>query len=122
MSVELAYFPPRGTKYKWHPKSLNYSPWTCRLSDERESKIRFKTDMSVACTVDKIDGKYKWNIEVRHWDPNVKVRRITGMTDDPLKACLEAERVGDVELGKMLPDWVRTALENNWRPPAVSHY
>lgn len=37
MSLELDYFPPSKTRWQWHPKTLNYSPWKCDFSKQRDA-------------------------------------------------------------------------------------
>ena len=73
--------------------------------------------MSVTLVVDKIDGAYHWQVEV--CDFVFKRHQIKGIENTPLKACRAAERVGERELEKLLPAWVRTALLHKWRPPAT---
>ncbi len=116
MSREQEYFPPSGTKWKWHHKSLNYSPWSCDLSDQREPEIKFRTPLFVYLTVDKRNERWHWRVEVT--DFANKRTNLAGSSSDPFMACEAAELFGEQELDKLLPDWVRTALTNNWRPPA----
>lgn len=114
MSMELDYFPPKGTKWKWYPKSLNYSPWGCDLSRQRE-----KLDLHPLNThlyVDRVDGTYLWQVIGFGFDH--ERFKEEGQAEDPLQACLAAEAAGESRLNEFLPDWVRQALNHKWRPPA----
>lgn len=116
MSAELDYFPPSGTKYAWFPKTLNYSPWACRLSDLLLPKHHWP--MSITLSVDLIDGLYHWRVAVRGWRSSDGETVIRGATKEALDACLEAERVGVAQYEKLTPEWVLKALDEGWRPPA----
>jgi len=121
MSHELSYLPPAGTRHKWSSKSLNYSPWVCRLSDQKSKKDQghsvYFWPMDVVLVVDLKDGIYNWQVEVIDFRFNRS--KIQGQEEDPLRACLAAERIGRSKLRELLPPWVKTALANGWRPPAM---
>lgn len=112
MSFELDYFPPKGTVYRWTPKALNYSPWFCDLGGIKG----LVWPASVFLRVDLVDGDYKWMVEVCNWRSERTLAY--GFERSPLEACLEAERRGVEAVVDLTPAWVRTALENGWRPPA----
>lgn len=112
---DLEYHPPKGTKWVWHPKALNYSPWNCDLSRQKEPGLDL-WPLSILLHVCKSKGEWLWfarTVDFKH-----KRTTLTGSSDDPLKACLAAEEAGEHILAEFLPDWVRTALANKWRPPA----
>lgn len=122
MSREQNFFPPAGSKWKWEPKALNYSPWFCCLSDQVFRKenpdSRFLPGrMSINLTVDLIEGEYKWVVSVFRWKPQSEPERISGKCKTALEAVLEAERVGEAIYQELMPDWVRTALTHGWRAP-----
>jgi hypothetical protein len=119
MTKELGYFPPNGTKWKWEPKTLNYSPWICCLSRQREPKL-FMYPFDIKLIVDLINTHFHWVIELIDFQGNYSI--ISGISEDPLQACLTAEEIGECKMDELLPDWIRTALENKWRPPASSKY
>lgn len=116
---ELNYFPPKGTKYIWSCKALNYSWWRCDLSKQKaKSKdICFYFPMYIYLNVDLIDGNYIWKVEVRNWEYEVSYK--SGVTGSALEACLAAERYGECEFKKLTPNWIVNALKNKWRPPAL---
>lgn len=114
MSQELAYLPPNGTKWQWHPKALNYAPWVCGLSPQKYSNINL-WPLHVILRVDLIDNNYRWTVEILDWKN--KRTLLDGQTQVALEACLAAEKVGEEELEKLMPDWVHQALANGWRPP-----
>jgi hypothetical protein len=115
MSRELDYFPPKGTKFQWGSKELQYSPWYCNLGKQREPGI-WPSPLSVLLCVDLIQGQYKWHVKT--WDFSHRSSNISGVATTALEACLAAECAGERFLDEQLPDWVRVALANNWRPPA----
>lgn len=114
MSQELEYFPPRGTKWTWHSKSLNSSPWVCNLSRQKEPST-FTTPLNVTLYVDLLNGSYVWRVEISDFSYNRS--RVEGYETDPLRACKAAEKTGEAKLKELLPKWARTALANQWRPP-----
>jgi hypothetical protein len=114
MSRELPYFPPPGTKYPWVNKTLNYSAWTCNLSTQMEPSL-YLYPMNVQLWVD-FNEQWCWILEVTDFTHNRMTKK--GVAIDGLAACLAAEELGEAEVVKLLPDWVRTALKNKWRPPA----
>ena len=114
MSRELAYFAPNGTKYKWGSKALTYSDWVCDLSAQKEPKL-FLFPMRILLRVDKINARWQWSVAVT--DFSYQRYEVKGSKNDPLQACLEAEKVGEEQMESLLPAWTRTALENGWRPP-----
>lgn len=114
MSLELDYFPPSKTRWQWHPKTLNYSPWKCDFGKQREAGLDL-WPLSIALSVDIKDGEWAWFVDVinfRHERSQVK-----GTAKTPVEACLAAEAAGQSILTDLLPDWARTALEHKWRPP-----
>lgn len=116
MSYELAYFPPKGTRWTWSSKSLNYSPWVCQLSSQKEPKL-FLHPLNIVLIVDKVDDNYTWYVEI--CDFMFKRVVFKGTQKTPLKACRAAERIGERALKKLLPSWARTALQHKWRTPAI---
>jgi hypothetical protein len=119
MSKELDYFPPNGTKWKWESKTLQHSPWICCLSTQRERKL-FTWPLSIVAVVDLADGLYHWTVEVCDFRGDRSA--LFGFSDDPLKACLDAEKFGELRMDDLLPDWARTALVNKWRPPVSTKW
>ncbi len=116
MSRGQDYFPPKGTKFKWENKALDYSPWYCNLSGQKEPKL-WLFPLYVNLTVDYHEktGMFNWTIDVCDFVYNHTI--LSGCNGTALKACLIAEKIGEVELKKHLPRWVKTALANKWRPP-----
>jgi len=115
MSREQPYFPPQGTAYRWESKALQYSPWVCLLSQQKEPDLwLFPLDVTLRVSLD--DGKWRWYANMT--DFHYVRTTLSGVEPDSLTACLTAERFGLEWLADRLPDWVRTALANKWRPPA----
>lgn len=113
MSLELEYFPPSGQKWHWHSKALNYSPWVCRLSDQWG--LGQKTwPMSVVLQVDLVDGVYRWLVKSTNWRNQLNVT--TGTASGPVEAIEQAQAVGEEALVALLPEWVKKALAEGWRP------
>lgn len=71
--------------------------------------------MSVRCQVDLIDGEWQWTVRVTDWEYNQTW--IKGTAEDAVEALRLAEDVADKEWDKLMPDWVKVALEHGWRPP-----
>jgi hypothetical protein len=119
MSREQDYSAPSGTKYPWNPKSLNYSPWVCQLSDHLAAKKKLSAvriiPMNITLTVNLSEGVFHWEMRVRDWCGEVTDR--TGNQISALKACLEAEKVGEKAFRKLTPEWVLLALAHGWGPP-----
>mgnify|MGYP001335384628 CR=1 FL=1 len=116
MSFELDYFPPSGTRWQWHPKTLNYSPWYCNFSKQREPELNL-WPMSINLQVDRKGEKWVWIVDVINFQHERS--HVRGEAGTSLEACLAAEAAGQTLLNDLLPDWARTALENKWRPPAT---
>lgn len=112
MSRELAYFPPRTTRWQWSPKALQHSPWVCNLAPQMGAG---HWKLSVYLTVDLIDGRYVWRVQTRDWDGELSEQ--TGSEDTAKKATAAAERIGEDSYRELTPEWVTTALQNGWRPP-----
>lgn len=116
MSYELDYFPPNGTKYNWFHKSLNYSPWVCNLSDQKEKEL-FLFPAEVKLMVDtmlvKSTIRYVWIVLITDFSYNKTEKK--GVEKDAISACLRAEKEGEEQLQILIPDWVRMALINGWR-------
>jgi len=111
VSYELEYFPPVGSKFKWTPKALNYSPWACDLSHQIDSNL---WPLLVSATVDLLEGRYKWRVDIIDWHHRRSHRE--GECDSALAAILVAESTAESEFQRLMPDWVKTALANGWRP------
>lgn len=108
MSRELGYFPPgKYTNNGWHAKSLNYSPWYKLVLDEWPARV--------SLTVDLLQGKYLWGVEVTNWEHDWF--RYVGVQKTAEEACEKAEQVGALIKDNMLPEHVVQALKNGWRPP-----
>jgi hypothetical protein len=110
MSYELDYFPPKpfnGTG--WGSKSLNYSPW--------RKSLYYNSPANIDLEVDLIDGMYRWSVEITDW--NYKHTRYIGKAKTAVEACKKAEKIGNEQLKLLTPDWIKTALENKWRPPCT---
>lgn len=119
MSFEQKYFPPNKTKWEWGAKQLTYSGWVCDLSCQKEKGL-WLWPLSVILYVDLVDGRFCWCVKVHTF----KRERydIDGSCKDPLRACRTAEKIGERELKKLIPKWVRTALKNGWRSPAQTTF
>ena len=120
MSRTQDYFPPKGTTWQWGHKALNHSPWHCNLTRQKEPDLHpfpLAAHLSVSL---QDDGLYLWIVDMSDF----RYQRTTkqGICKTALEACLEAEHTGEAYLTAMLPDWVRTALTNGWRPPSPSPY
>jgi len=117
MSFELAYHPPKGSKWIWFAKALNYSPWGCNLLAQKEKDLRHGL-WPLACTlwVDLIDGQYCWTISTTDFNHSNQYQ--TGQAKTALQAIRAAERVGERWIKQQIPRWVRTALQHGWRSPA----
>lgn len=112
MSLELLHhYLPEG-RYKWVRGGLTYSPWSCNLSAQ---KPFYTFPMSVRCQVDLIDGEWQWTVRVTDWEYNQTW--IKGTAEDAVEALRLAEDVADKEWDKLMPDWVKVALEHKWGPP-----
>ena len=111
MSEELGYFPPKGTKFPWKEKTLNYSPWVCSLDDH----VGLQWPASVVCRVDLLDGIYRYSVEITDWKHNKS--RLDGPAYNAIQAVAKAEHIGEREAKKLLPSWVKKALAEGWRPP-----
>lgn len=113
MSLELLHhYLPEG-RYKWVRSGLTpYSPWFCNLSTQ---KPYYTSDMKVLCIVDLINGQWEWTVKVTNWVHNQTW--IKGTAEDAVEALRLAEDVADKEWDKLMPDWVKVALEHKWRPP-----
>lgn len=110
MSQELDYFPPKPfNSTGWGSKSLNYSPWRKSLYYDSPANIDLEVDL--------FDGMYRWSVEVTDW--NYKHTRYVGKTKTAVEACQKAEDMGENLLHVLTPDWIKTALQNKWRPPAI---
>lgn len=113
MSRELAYFPPKSTKWWWSPKALQHSPWFCGLAPQMgDGHWPLKVDM----TVDLVDGVYVWRVQTTGWDGEMSEQ--SGSEDTAKKAVEAAERMGEESYRELTPEWVITALQNGWRPPS----
>lgn len=111
MSRELPYFPPNGLRWTWAAKTLAYSAWSCDLSSQKEGDT---WPMQVALYVDLIDGKWLWDVAI--CDFQHRSLYVRGSARSGRAACLAAERRGEKELSKLLPEWVRLARVHGWRP------
>jgi hypothetical protein len=107
------YFPPQGTKFKWEPKVLNYSSWSCDVLAQIEGTLDWPA--SITLYADILETGYVWRVLVRDWAQGK--HSFEGTAESALGACLEAEAVGALEASKLYPDWVRKALQEGWRPP-----
>jgi hypothetical protein len=114
MSYDLEYSPPGGQKWLWHNKALTYSPWVCRLSDQWGFGQTL-WPMSVVLYVDLIDGVYSWRVNATNWRNQLKAT--TGTGSDATDAIQQAQAVGEEALTALMPEWVKTALAEGWRPP-----
>ena len=73
--------------------------------------------LSIHCTVDLIDGHYIWRVYVIDWEHNRQT--LNGSSNTALEAIAEAEKAANGAYDKLTPEWVVTALKNNWRPPHI---
>lgn len=116
MSAAQDYFPPQGSRWKWCPKALAYSPWACDLSEQmRPPAIRFLWPLSIILRVDLRAGQYHWRVDVRPWSGEDFT--LKGSTKAPLDAMLDAETAGARIFNEQMPEWTRMALSAGWRPP-----
>jgi len=109
MSRFLDYFPPKGTKYEWGAKALNYSPWVCRMWEHWPASI-------VARVSKTEDGVYQWRVEVCNFRHQRKT--LEGTANDGLAACKAAEEVCEAEKALLWLPWMDEAVKAGWRPPA----
>jgi hypothetical protein len=114
MSYELAHNSPSGTKWNWGSKALNYSPWVCNLASQKEPNFSL-WPLDIVLYVDVYDGVCHWAVHIIDFQHKRYLK--SGVAADPLKACLEAESVGEKQLAELLPDWAKEALARGWRPP-----
>lgn len=116
MSTALDYFPPNTSKWYWTHKSLNYSPWSCDLSEQMKPKtINHLWPAAVSLKVDLLDGTYVWRIDVTDW--RYARHTETGTAPTAKDAVAAAESTGEMAFRALIPDWVLMALEAGWRPP-----
>ncbi len=109
MSRTLDYFPPIGTKLKWHPKALNYSPWVCRMWDEWPACITLDVDKND-------EEEFTWRVDWRNFNKEKGV--IHGKERTAREACLAAEAAGKSQKALIWKPWMATAIKAKWRPPA----
>lgn len=115
MSRELGYFPPNTGKYKWGSKDLNYSPWVCNFTSQvKDLNNIFIFPFRIICYVDLINDNYFWSVKITDW--NYEGTEIRGISASATEAIKTAEKVAEEYYSKLVPDWVLTALKNNWRP------
>jgi hypothetical protein len=119
MSREQDYFPPQGTKFKWGNKELKHLWWNCNLSTQKEPKL-FLFPLNVHLAVDLRDGLFHWDVKVTDFIHNHSA--FSGTSKTAIGACCQAEDVGEAELAKHLPRWVKTALRNKWRSPCPPRF
>lgn len=116
MSRALDYFPPKGTRWQWSTKALNYSSWTCNVARQREPQLTlWPMDVIAWVDVREDDGRFLWGVNVIDWTHGRRTFR--GDETDALRACRAAEACAELAIDELLPDWIRTALTNKWRPP-----
>lgn len=116
MSTALEYFPPNTGRWFWRAKALNYSPWSCDLSEQMKPKtISHFWPADVRLKVDLLDGTYVWRVDVTDWRYTRHTE--TGTTATAKDAVSVSESVGEAAFRALVPDWVLMALEAGWRPP-----
>lgn len=108
MSRGQNYSPPGGTKHKWHPKGLQYSPWVCPVWSHWPADIVCRVDLTDA-------GMFTWHVIVI--DFHHKRYHFKGQNNDPLQACLEAEKVAEAQKSLLWLPWMEVAVAAGWRPP-----
>lgn len=120
MSYGQEYFPPKGSKYEWKPKSLNYSPWACDIAAQMCPPAitdKFLWPLSIILRVDlRESGKYRWSVDVRPWKGEDFT--LCGETATGLEALLAAEQVGERIFHEQMPEWTVRALAEGWRSPS----
>lgn len=114
MSLQLAYFPERGSRFAWTAKSLTYDPWTCDVSGQL-SGGQDTWPMRVLAYVDLIEGRYVWRVKVEDWTHGR--RYVEGTGRNALAAMKAAERAAERAYRELSPAWVKKALTEGWRPP-----
>lgn len=114
MSFELDHFPPKGSRWAWGSKTLTTSGWGCDLARQMAGASRI-WPMAIYLHVDLVGGRYHWLVEVTDWKH--KRETFSGESKTALKALSAAEEVGERAFHDLMPDWIRTALANGWRPP-----
>jgi len=115
MSREQAYFPPKGTKYHWEPKSLQHSPWVGDFVPQ-VSTLRNMHPLRILLIVSLMNERYFYRVEIT--DFSNKRTIVEGVSDHALEACLAAESIAERKYIELTPSWVLHALLHNWRPPA----
>lgn len=112
MSYRQDYSPPKkgkkGTKYLWHSKALNYSPWRAEFWGCWPASISAWVDQR------EDDGVFLWRVEVRNFNHDRRV--LKGEAPDGLSACLAAEQVGEAEKRLLWLPWMKKAIKAGWRP------
>jgi hypothetical protein len=114
MSYQQEYFAPNGTKFKWSAKHLRNGRWCCNIIDQLDYPKHYPA--RIMAYVQLVDNAFKWYVDVTGWDN--KITSFRGESSDALVAISDAEKISVYEAKKLYPDWVITALENKWRPPA----
>jgi len=104
----LDYFPPNGTKYPWHPKRLNTSPWVCLFWACWPAEVQAYVDR-------KEDGQFIWWVTVCAFD--FSRQTYEGTASGALAACQEAEKCAEEQKGLLFQPWMEQALAAGWRPP-----
>lgn len=113
MSYDQEYSPPTGTKYQWHPKRLNYSPWVCDISNQAMPDAPWP--FRIAAFVEKSGKSYTMTLEVCDWAGTRTTMR--GRGRNAIDACLWAESLANEELERLTPKWIKEAIKNGWRTP-----
>lgn len=110
--MKLDYFPPKGTRYDWHPPPLTHLPWSSRIE-----LSGFPRNITMYVWR-KDSGLYQGRAEFR----DIKYKdhyKTTPQYKDPLKALLATEKLASKLLDEQnLPGWAEEALALGWRPPS----
>lgn len=105
-TIEMSYYPPKGSRYSWNPWELKGRPWWYRYP-HRDCTLRVW-----------LSAHGYWGIaELKELDGTWKELR-TPFYPEPLNALIVTEILGD-ELIKFenRPQWADEALKLGWRPP-----
>ena len=107
----MDYFPPKGAKYTWQPRSLNHSPVTCSVKC-----LTWPQGLVLSC--DREANGYRGYLDFISISGGPRLLKNTRLYKTALGACRAIERMGDALLEKDNKPWMKEALQDKWRPPA----
>lgn len=118
---ELDYFPPKGSKYEWHPPILRNGAWSCYIQTASKGRNEWGIKLNVW-----LNGANEYcgfaEIKTLH-GPYVSAQILR--VKHPLEALLATEALGELLLKAErdhTPPWALEALALGWRPPMQQGY